>query len=33
MDTERFVVYVKTVDIYADIINNLEIIFSTLNYK
>ena len=31
MDTERFVVYAKTVDIYADIINNLEIIFSTLN--
>ena len=33
MDTESFVVYIKTDDIYKDIAEGTETMFNTLNYK
>ena len=33
MDTDSFIVYIKTEDIYADIIKEFETVFHTLNYK
>ena len=33
MDTDRFIVFIKTKDIYADIAKDVEIRFDTANYK
>ena len=33
MDTDSFIVYIKTVDIYSDIIKGVETKFDTSNYE
>ena len=33
MDTESFVVYIKTKDIYSDIVKDAETRFDTYNYE
>ena len=33
MDTDSFMIYVKTEDIYSDILKDLETRFDTLNYE
>ena len=33
MDTDSFIVYIKTEDIYADIAKDVETLFDTSNYK
>ena len=33
MDTESFIVYIKTEDIYSDIAEDVETIFDTSNYE
>ena len=33
VDTDGFIVYIKTDDIYKDIAEDVEIIFDTLNYE
>ena len=33
MDTDSFIVYIKTEDIYVDIANDVETRFSTSNYE
>ena len=33
MDTDSFIVYIKTVDIYSDIIKDVETKFDTSNYE
>ena len=33
MDTDRFIVYIKTEDIFVDIAKNVEIRFDTSNYE
>ena len=33
MDTDSFIVYIKTDDIYKDIAEDVETIFDTLNYE
>ena len=32
MDTDNFIVYIKTVDIYRDIVEDVETKFDTSNY-